>query len=325
MAYATTDSKLTNLDADNFFETTLKTAVSDGTDTNIYLNALPTATEGFLTIEPTGTSTKEIIFYNAKGADYVTCPSASAGRGVGGTTAQGHLVSSVVRMAPVAEIWRVLRDRHVALAIGWERADTTHTCGSDNIITVPSDAQTKYSVSTKLEIVVSGTTYYGYATAVAATALTGIFATAAGDAYTLSSGATITSMRYSNAVSPVGFPQWFNWTPSGYKNDATTAYAITNIHNRFKISGREVSGIVIGSSTADPSGASIFVDAPVTASTVAANRVIGAVRTYNGTNLTTGRLQISQSQLGKIQILQQTESDWGASENNWNGSFKYEI
>jgi len=117
MAFETSLVNLTNINFSNFFETTLKTAVTDGTDTNIYLTALPTdddgasITEGFLTIEPTSSSKREIVYFNAVGADYATVPSAANGRGVGGTTAQGHASSSVVRMTPTAEVMRLFRDR----------------------------------------------------------------------------------------------------------------------------------------------------------------------------------------------------------------------
>lgn len=240
MSFATTDVKLKNLDSDNFFETTLKTLVTDGTDTNIYLNALPAATESFLTIEPTVASKKEIIFYNAKGADYVTCPSASAGRGVGGTTAQGHAASSVVRASNPAEIAEVLRDRILALNNGWIPADETATCGTNNILTVASGAASKYSVGDKLKIVVGGVTYYGYAITIADTAVTGIWGDATGAAYTLASGATITSLHYSKMTSPVGFPDWFNWTPT-MPNVASMTVTLTAVnYARFRIVGREL-------------------------------------------------------------------------------------
>jgi hypothetical protein len=129
MAFSTTLTS-SSLDQQNFFETTLKTQVTDGTDTNIYLTTLPSPSEGFLTIEPTNGDKKEIIFYTSKGADFVTVPSAADGRGVGGTTAQGHDRSVVVRQSGVAEYYRALRDGY-ALASG---AVTTEKIADEAVI-----------------------------------------------------------------------------------------------------------------------------------------------------------------------------------------------
>jgi hypothetical protein len=124
--------------------------------------------------------------------------------------------------------------------------------------------------------------------------------------------------------SPVGFPDWFNWTPVGYKNDGATSLTISTTIAKFRISGRECKGYIVGGANADPSGASIFVSSPVTA-IGGANICIGAARTYNGTTTTTGRLQTNSSHLTKIQILNEAEGAWGATGNTWNGSFSMEI
>lgn len=93
-----------NLAFDNFYSTTLSSTIT-ASDTTIYLNALPTASEGYLVIEPDSSSNREIIYYTSKGANYVTCPSAATGRGVGGTTAVSHNSGSTTQMNTVAEMF----------------------------------------------------------------------------------------------------------------------------------------------------------------------------------------------------------------------------
>lgn len=93
-----------NLGFDNFYSTTLSSTIT-ASDTTIYLNALPTASEGYLVIEPDSSSNREIIYYTSKGANYVTCPSAASGRGVGGTTAVSHNSGSTTQMNTVAEMF----------------------------------------------------------------------------------------------------------------------------------------------------------------------------------------------------------------------------
>lgn len=90
------------LDFANFFATTLASTIT-ASDTVIYLNSLPTPSEGYLVIEPDSTTAREIIYYTSKGANYVTCPSVATGRGVGGTTASSHSGGATVQMNVTAE------------------------------------------------------------------------------------------------------------------------------------------------------------------------------------------------------------------------------
>jgi hypothetical protein len=98
-----------NLGFDNFFSTTLSGAIN-ATDTIIPLNAVPTADEGYLVISSSSATKREIIYYTSKGGSSVTCPSAAAGRGVGGTTAQSHDSGEAVEANPVGEHFKALQD-----------------------------------------------------------------------------------------------------------------------------------------------------------------------------------------------------------------------
>ena len=98
-----------NLGYQNFFSTTLSSTIT-ASDTTIYLNSLPTPSEGYLVIEPDSTTNREIIYYTSKGANFVTCPSVAAGRGVGGTSAASHSSGVTVQMNNNAELWTSLQD-----------------------------------------------------------------------------------------------------------------------------------------------------------------------------------------------------------------------
>lgn len=97
------------LDYQNFFSTVLSTTIT-ATDTTLYLNTLPTPSEGYLVIEPDSDTNKEIIYYTSKGANYVTCPDVATGRGVGGTTATSHSSGATVQRNVVAEDLREVQN-----------------------------------------------------------------------------------------------------------------------------------------------------------------------------------------------------------------------
>lgn len=97
------------LDFQNFFSTVLSSTIT-ATDTTIYLNTLPTPSEGYLVIEPDSDTNKEIIYYTSKGANYVTCPDVATGRGVGGTTAASHSSGATVQRNVVAEDLREVQN-----------------------------------------------------------------------------------------------------------------------------------------------------------------------------------------------------------------------
>jgi hypothetical protein len=98
----------TNLDAQNFFQATLSAGISD-TDTVIPLTSVPTPSEGYLTLESSNTTKREIIYYTSKGASSVTVP-VSGGRGVGGTSAQAHSSGATVEMNMTADYFQALKD-----------------------------------------------------------------------------------------------------------------------------------------------------------------------------------------------------------------------
>lgn len=92
---------------ENFFTTTLSSSLTDSGLT-ISLNAVPTATEGYLVIDPDNASKREVIYYTSKGASSVTVP-ASGGRGADGTSAVAHDSGATVEMNMVAGYWESLQ------------------------------------------------------------------------------------------------------------------------------------------------------------------------------------------------------------------------
>ena len=92
----------------NFFSATLTGDIT-ASSTDILMDAIPNATEGFLVIEPDSTTAREVIFYNSKTALKVVCPSAADGRGQDDTTAGAHSTGATVIMAPVAGFWEAFQ------------------------------------------------------------------------------------------------------------------------------------------------------------------------------------------------------------------------
>jgi len=100
-----------NLDVQNFYADSLKANIT-ASDTVIPLNSVPSVNEGYLVISPDNPVLREIIYYTSVnvGAGTVTCPSAIAGRGQGGTSAKSHTTGEPVKMNIVAGHWRDLKD-----------------------------------------------------------------------------------------------------------------------------------------------------------------------------------------------------------------------
>lgn len=96
------------LSMQDFFSTTLSGTISS-TDTVLTLASVPTASEGFLVLE-LGTANQEIVYYNAKGASTVTCPSVARGRAQGGTTAVAHTTGASVKQTVNSDFWKELQN-----------------------------------------------------------------------------------------------------------------------------------------------------------------------------------------------------------------------
>jgi hypothetical protein len=97
-----------SLGIQSFFSTTVAAPVV-ATDTIIYLNSLPTPSQGFLVLN-LGGATQEVIFYTSKGANYVQCTSVADGRGQDGTSAAAHAAGESAKMTVTAGYWQALQN-----------------------------------------------------------------------------------------------------------------------------------------------------------------------------------------------------------------------
>lgn len=111
-------------------------------------------------------------------------------------------------------------------ADGWIPVSATWTYASATTITVPSGAAAIYSVGDKIKLNNTDLKYF-YIVGVADTVLT----ITGGSDYTLDSDA-ISAVYYSKAATPLGFPQWFNYTPTGVSATNVT------LNGRFSVSSR---------------------------------------------------------------------------------------
>lgn len=128
---------------------------------------------------------------------------------------------------------------------GWIEVADSWVYASATTITVPTNATTKYSVGDKIKLVQSGNTKYFYITGVAATVLT----ITGGTDYTLANEA-ISAINYSKAETPLGFPQYFAYSPtlSGRFNDSKWTKAC-----KFTMKGKTViSSFAIIANTTTP-------------------------------------------------------------------------
>jgi hypothetical protein len=121
----------------SFYQAQLTSPISD-TDLTIPLDEAPIPDSGFLVIESTVASKREIIYYTSKTTNSVTCP--ADGRGYDGTTAVSHLSGAVVIMAPVGAMFEELREQFTTTPQGW-------TSMTQNISTVTANGNRSYNVT----------------------------------------------------------------------------------------------------------------------------------------------------------------------------------
>jgi hypothetical protein len=150
------------LEQQDFFETTLSQNI-DNDDTKIYLNILPSKTEGYLVISQDDASKREIVYFTSLGTSYINCP-ATGGRGIGGTSAQSHDSGESATLDGVAEYHNPIIK---ALANYRNRAELSFSGSTDNItvaigtVVVNSSVCINATSVTLADIGVSGTNKSG--------------------------------------------------------------------------------------------------------------------------------------------------------------------
>lgn len=136
---------------------------------------------------------------------------------------------------------------NVATNDGWISANETWTYASATTITVPSDATTRYSKGDKIRLKQNGPYRYFYVVAVSATTLT----LTGGSDYSVANYG-ITDNYYSKAASPLGFPKYFNYTPTWTSSGTAPSIGNGSISGKFSIEGGYIFALVyqtMGSTT----------------------------------------------------------------------------
>lgn len=115
---------------------------------------------------------------------------------------------------------------------GWIDANESWAYASATTITVPAGAASKYSIGDKIKLTQTTVKYF-YVIGVSDTLLT----VTGGSDYTVADAA-ITSPFYSKALSPVGFPQWFTYTPTMDASGGSFALGNGSLTGKFQLVGK---------------------------------------------------------------------------------------
>lgn len=141
---------------------------------------------------------------------------------------------------------------------GWIDPGEVPTYSSSLVITVATDATTRYSIGDKIRLKQGGAYKYFYVEAVTATTLT----LNGGNGNTIANS-DITDFYYSKVQTPVGFPDWFTNEPV-ISGDTITITVTTWNTKRFKLEGRMVTYIVaVLYSTSGSDSAGIYITLPI--------------------------------------------------------------
>ena len=127
---------------------------------------------------------------------------------------------------------------------GWIPSDEAWSYSNSTTITIPAGGVTRYEKGDKVRLTQDSTTKYFYITSVADTTIT----VTGGSDYSVANS-PISVPCTSKAISPEGFPDWFNWSPS--KSGITVGNG--SLITRFSVKGRTVNFFIrfeLGSTSA---------------------------------------------------------------------------
>lgn len=132
---------------------------------------------------------------------------------------------------------------------GWTPANETWTYASATTITIPTGGASRYAVGDRIKLTQTTVKYF-VIVGVADTTLT----ITSGSDYTLVN-ATISANYYSHEVSPIGYPAYFNYTPT--ISAQTGTFTTVSAQGRFSVNGRtchvsvEISVTTVGTAAAE--------------------------------------------------------------------------
>jgi len=142
---------------------------------------------------------------------------------------------------------------------GWTDANETWAYASATTITVPSGAASKYQKGDKIKWTQT-TVKYGVIVGVADTVLT----IAVNTDYVVTNAA-ISANYYSHQVNPMGYPTWFNYTPTYGASGSMTWTSVTANPAKFKINGKSCTVVISASGTTGGTASTVLtVTLPVT-------------------------------------------------------------
>ncbi len=184
---------------------------------------------------------------------------------------------------------------------GWQDANETWTYTSASTITVPTGAASKYAVGDRIKWTQT-TVKYGVIIAVADTLLT----IAINTDYVVTNAA-ISANYYSHEASPIGYPQWFNYTQT---------WTILTVGNgtpssKFSMNGKVVTtriGFTLGSTSSMGSGVP-NVSLPITAASyVSAAHLGNGIVIKNNTGEFPVFIEYNSATLAQFLLLDTTTS-----------------
>ncbi len=205
---------------------------------------------------------------------------------------------------------------------GWQLVPDAATYISATSLSLPDDYTDEISSGMPVRIVDAGVVKYGYVlTAVYSASVTTVTLVANSD-YSLSGGA-ISRVDIGLRNCPIGFPQWFNYTPTsitGFSANPTAIY-------RFSIAGKTVKVVSAYSATGTSSTTAYTVAAPIAAKTITNMKWIGAVPAFqnNSADSTTPGLILITSGSSTLSLsTSMAGAAWTAGSTNKAANFNIE-
>jgi hypothetical protein len=152
---------------------------------------------------------------------------------------------------------------------GWIPISFTLTYASANTFTAVGNWTDFFTVGLKFKFTQTTLKYF-YVVGASYSAPNTTVTVTAGSDYAVANAAIVTPF-YSRDANPVGFPQWFNWTPSitGYSANPT------NTMYRFNIIGRMVTAIIREGTNGTATTGTTTYTAPVASANTANGQWIG--------------------------------------------------
>lgn len=189
---------------------------------------------------------------------------------------------------------------------GWISAGETWTYASASTITVPSGAASKYSKGDRIKFTQT-TVKYGVIVAVADTLLT----IAVNTDYVVANAA-ISANYYSHESSPIGYPHWFNWTPTVGASGSMTFTVTTTEVSKFCVNGNMCTSVVhLLGTTGGSASTTITCTLPITPVDAGNYKIAGPCFTWDAAAAAGWYYYISNT----LQINKPDGSNWAVTTN----------